>query len=1511
MHSEIETPHLAEGKRYRKKRKFFQGFLLSVLAMLLGLVGFASLDSQNNQASAEEMNAAGWNIIAKCEANGDWTTNTGNGYSGGLQFSKSTWKAFGGTEFAPEAYKATKEQQIYVATKTMQEQGFGAWPTCGAKAKAAGYTVPKELPAKPGTESESPRITPASTTTNLAEPDGELPGVDGGDAAEVDDSELGEGGQGSTPGSENTTSPSESPDSSGTETTESADPSESPTTTAPDSTENKEGSGGADGELYDPYEDSGKQAGVDDKFKDTAYASPLQVALNARAEGDLMNAANQYLSFGRWKGGTGMPEGDLSTSATVGISSFNTNSISNAFGGMMIMAGAFMAYLIGMLLVLAISINLLGSGLYIVDLIFARIVDSFIWTAGTDGTKILTTIFATLLFIFLASMFLFKRSNPKERVKPILYFVLGIILLGFVASQAKNNHPNEFDEAKNPSAIGRALESEAAENDGEAGTAQYARVSSANYSKPSAWAMFSPGWFIAQANSLVGDLTNLINDVSTVISSAVANGVNSNRSTAIEECDLYHKASQAVFLGTDAASGSNQSLLITFDNVSYKLINQSYRLASFGSTAGAGGAWCRFAEMQTERSAAEQAMISRVAGLYSDVVGTGGMGFVDNDEAKIVNLYSSDPSKNGNASSVTPGSIVASDGTWTAQEGSDGGARNGVKAAGRFFGPTLPNLAAISEAKFYFAGCHFAQEKPVTLRPEWIGVTRAYNDEALTDADCQDTIVNGAEVEGGFGQRNGGKDADSSVINTSMAWNFSAFRDDSDANEDNLIEKGAKKATSFLGIDKVFDVAKSVGSLFGVTSDGSDQILSKFDNAESDGTSVVIDGVKHPSFSGNAPRSYWKSTNGHDGFSALIYGFLALVGGWKLGTTLLPVVGGAFIGQVIALLIMVVIALFFLLLLLPVERLRGWFKTGFLVVAASLIVTSVLALVLGMALNFATLIEGFLSPTVGNVKMLQAVVTFLAFYLTFKAILMIASNFLSIDLNSRRGLLEAGIASGSPALRELGVNAVTPFDRKFFNKNAQTTPSEQHGMRNDPKAGTLADLSSERDVLNKQSRRDKAEALAASRARRAKGYDKAESLGANIAGRAGRIGGKWGGRAAGAAVGGAVSGGTAASVVGGAAGTIGGAAGQKAGSKLGAVPAKVLRKADKGLVAAKDAPKNVAGFVKDKAGNVIPFGVGADSVKGVFRALDGISQSASGREYDENNPNSKGRQFINSAGSMYLHPASSLTQDDLAENVHTILGSSPVLSEEILRSQGGQRIDGLSYGEALNAAPGAMSAPPAATTSEHSGIASRMQSVNALAEQTRSRMPSDAGYGEIMDNADRVGTALGNERQTFLSPDLSSGQFRGAVILDGQQFAVPSNIVSAGDIAAAKQGRNLTSAVSTINEEELQEARARAVGKLSQAQALSASVIKRAAAEGFKALIAGENLKDPKVLAGLAKSSVQSSEVFRTMEAEGPNSEFSNKMLGMVTAAPKRGIVGTVEDGKDGLREYVPVKNFD
>ncbi|MFF6911232.1 transglycosylase family protein [Streptomyces sp. NPDC012466] len=75
-----------------------------------------------------------WNKVAACESTSNWNINTGNGFYGGLQFTQSTWEAYGGRAYAARADLASKDQQIAVAEKVLDGQGPGAWPVCSVRA---------------------------------------------------------------------------------------------------------------------------------------------------------------------------------------------------------------------------------------------------------------------------------------------------------------------------------------------------------------------------------------------------------------------------------------------------------------------------------------------------------------------------------------------------------------------------------------------------------------------------------------------------------------------------------------------------------------------------------------------------------------------------------------------------------------------------------------------------------------------------------------------------------------------------------------------------------------------------------------------------------------------------------------------------------------------------------------------------------------------------------------------------------------------------------------------------------------------------------------------------------------------------------------------------------------------------------------------------------------------------------------------------------------------------------
>lgn len=105
---------------------------MTVVAALV-LCGTAPAASAAGGAR-EEVRSAVWERLAECESSGNWAANTGNGYYGGLQFTRTTWDSFGGGRFASEPHQASKAEQIAIATAIRDAGGgYGAWPVCARK----------------------------------------------------------------------------------------------------------------------------------------------------------------------------------------------------------------------------------------------------------------------------------------------------------------------------------------------------------------------------------------------------------------------------------------------------------------------------------------------------------------------------------------------------------------------------------------------------------------------------------------------------------------------------------------------------------------------------------------------------------------------------------------------------------------------------------------------------------------------------------------------------------------------------------------------------------------------------------------------------------------------------------------------------------------------------------------------------------------------------------------------------------------------------------------------------------------------------------------------------------------------------------------------------------------------------------------------------------------------------------------------------------------------------------
>lgn len=102
-----------------------RGITAAAVLLAAGVLNLAS-------GAPAEARGGAWDRLAGCESGGNWRSDTGNGFSGGLQLAHSTWHSFGGGAYASRAGRATRAQQIQVAERVLARQGWGAWPACSA-----------------------------------------------------------------------------------------------------------------------------------------------------------------------------------------------------------------------------------------------------------------------------------------------------------------------------------------------------------------------------------------------------------------------------------------------------------------------------------------------------------------------------------------------------------------------------------------------------------------------------------------------------------------------------------------------------------------------------------------------------------------------------------------------------------------------------------------------------------------------------------------------------------------------------------------------------------------------------------------------------------------------------------------------------------------------------------------------------------------------------------------------------------------------------------------------------------------------------------------------------------------------------------------------------------------------------------------------------------------------------------------------------------------------------------
>ncbi|MFG2882472.1 transglycosylase family protein [Streptomyces sp. NPDC048297] len=165
------------------------------LIVAAGVTGSAIAIPLLGAVSAHAADGTTWDKVAECESGGSWSADNGNGYYGGLQISHEDWVKYGGTQYADNADRASRSQQIAVAERILADQGTTPWATC---ALLSGMTA----------DSAS-----ADVDTGVGGSDSQGSGK--GNSGHSSDSQSDDSGSGKKSGSPDSTDSSNSSDKSG------------------------------------------------------------------------------------------------------------------------------------------------------------------------------------------------------------------------------------------------------------------------------------------------------------------------------------------------------------------------------------------------------------------------------------------------------------------------------------------------------------------------------------------------------------------------------------------------------------------------------------------------------------------------------------------------------------------------------------------------------------------------------------------------------------------------------------------------------------------------------------------------------------------------------------------------------------------------------------------------------------------------------------------------------------------------------------------------------------------------------------------------------------------------------------------------------------------------------------------------------------------------------------------------------------------------------------------------
>lgn len=741
----------------------------------------------------------------------------------------------------------------------------------------------------------------------------------------------------------------------------------------------------------------------------------------------------QYLTFCRWKSVNAVPSADVSLTSM----SQAPLAVAATFSSFVFTIAGLIFYVMGVGLILIVSVDILSNAIYLIDFMFGSITTQIL---GMDGNPsgALGVIFVIAIALVAIKVVTPGGSSLNLGLKSLAITFISVGVFAVMAYQSTKNHPSLAPDGVGTSGVAEAVEYSG--DDDKIGNLP----AEGEYKAPSEWAAFSPGWTVSAAASLATHVGGVVTEAT----DKVADSVNSTFSkSGLSSCDLYTAGMRASFLKTAAAEkmGGQANVLVSFDRLVGSLYFRNFQLAAFGNSQGAENAWCRVAETQAKIAPADQIMVARVSGLYSEIIGVGSMGVIKETNSAIVNpLHVSESS----GISVTPaaGTYLNADGSWTAPKSTTAGegqtvedtaiscqARDAANAvvsvitigladvscddlevntttenqagsigtsganAMNIFGYAFRSQEASREFSSYWAACNWLSKGDgvgkLELNPEWEHVKQANSDRNLQLEDCVNPLIIDNADKQGFGM--------SAADGADLAKPVQVFNYTEKAETDSELWS---VVSSFLGVG------------------GSSSAIGKFSNATlGDGTNRALD--------------YYMFTTGANNIQGSLFSVVSGAMALMTAKYFTPLVGGALFAQALAVGGLTLLAFLMLLLIFPSDRTRKSMRAALKTIAAALLSSSILAAFFGLAFALTTLFTNLLWNNMPEAILMQAIISGLGAFLAFKLLNMGLKKAMGdqMDMTSWSSGITAGMGAAAPAFQYLGFQDVmSPLDWDFW-----------------------------------------------------------------------------------------------------------------------------------------------------------------------------------------------------------------------------------------------------------------------------------------------------------------------------------------------------------------------------------------------------------------------------------------------------------------------------------------------